>query len=197
MQTRGVVELDLPLTGGLQGIARSGRRREEAEGVQVRAHQLLPLDDGICLALREPQRKILVALLARAEPVDHRPLVQPEAAELRPAAAECGRREQPRHERQGVGALAPVPLDIRPPRDHPVPGGRSRGNVPVPGAVPCGVEVGDYRSSVRIEVGRRVVGDLPPRMPAAQLRGGEGIVGEVDAYIIVTRGASPTTLRSV
>ena len=73
---------DLALAGRLEQVERPRRRGEEAEGVEVRAADLVRLHDRVGARGAQPQRPAGVPDLVLAQPVDHRPLVQPEAAEL-------------------------------------------------------------------------------------------------------------------
>ena len=56
------------------------------------------------------------------------------------------------------------------------------------------VNVGDRGATVRIVIGRYRIGDIPPRMPAAQARRGEGVVGEqevLDRMLLAPQTARP------
>src|SRR5699024_6205977 len=53
-------------------------------------------------------------------------------------------------------------------------------------------EVGDRARAVLADIGRRVVGELPARMPAAQPCRGEGVIGEqevLDRMLLATGSA--------
>ena len=83
MQAAGLLPLHLAFSRELLGVQRGRLRSEEPVRIEVRAGDPVGVDDGVDLLIREPQRYVLVPHLRRLLLVDHRPLVQPEAAEPR------------------------------------------------------------------------------------------------------------------
>ena len=79
VQAAGLLERDLVGAGGGDGVAGARRGGEEPVRVVVRAVHGERLDDGIGAGGTQPQRHRGVPRCVG--PVDHRPLVQPEAAE--------------------------------------------------------------------------------------------------------------------
>ena len=85
----------------MRGARRGG---EEPERVEVRAVHGLRLDDGVGAGGAQPQRHRGVPRRSSCGPVDHRPLVQPEAAE--PGGAGGGGGQQGPDERRGRAVAA-------------------------------------------------------------------------------------------
>lgn len=102
MQARRLLVGRLLGSRGGEGVARACGRSEETEGVEVGAGDLVRLDDGVRALAAESQRPGRVAHVGRFEPVDHGPLVQPEAAETTWALGGAG--EQLAHEPHRVAA---------------------------------------------------------------------------------------------
>ena len=88
VQASGLLERRLTLARRRVAVAGHRLGCEEAEGVEVRAAQVVRLDHRVGRLLPEPQRHVMAVL---ALPVDHRPLVEPEASE---AAGAAGRGAQ-------------------------------------------------------------------------------------------------------
>ena len=137
-----------------QPVEGLGGRREEAVGVEVAASNLVGLNDRIGRLVPDTQRQPRVPELIWGESVDHRPLVQPKAPELRGVLER--RREQLLNVIDGLRALREEGGDIH---DR---GARRVGGVVAP------------RSTIH-RIGER---DPRPRMPLAQLRGLKRVVGE-------------------
>ena len=79
------------------------------------------LDDSVGARRAEPERVVLVPLGTLGEPVDHRPLVQPEAAEL--SGTGRGGAEQVPHDAHRTGAVGEVggEVEVQDVVDHVVP----------------------------------------------------------------------------
>ena len=132
----------------------SGRAlgREEPERVEVRAGDPVRLHDRVGARRAQPQRVVRVPGGVLGEPVHHRPLVQPEAAEL--GAAPGGRGEQPvRRVRERAPALGVRQGDL-------------------------GRPVGDRVALAAVVLVRALERDAEAGVPAAQLGGPLGVVGE-------------------
>ncbi len=109
-----LLELGLPFAGGRLTVARRRLGREEAERVEMRAAQLVGLDHLVGPVLPEPQRHGMPVLRL---PVDHRPLVQAEAAEARrPVGRGAQDPADVRDEGAALGAEARAVDGDRPPR---------------------------------------------------------------------------------
>ena len=141
------------VAAGGERVQRPGLGGEEPERVEVRAADPVRLDDRVGAVRPEPQRPVVPGLVLA--PVDHRPLVQPEAAERR--RARRGRGEQPvqRLEQRPLGGdvLARVTAIARSsPRPYPL--------------------------SPAYAAASPASADAVPRVPAPQLRRPLGVVGE-------------------
>src|SRR5699024_10957631 len=104
---------------------------EEAEGIDVGAHQLLAFDDRVGLRRGQAQREILVTLLIGPEAVHHCPLVQSQAAELRAPAGQLRGGQQAVDEGQRITTLGQEAADIGSAQRLPV-----AGRATLPGAAP-------------------------------------------------------------
>ena len=161
VQARRLFELDLTLARRALAIQFDGVGREEAVGVEMRAADVGGLDDVVRRGLAQAQRQLLVALLTRRELVDHRPLVHPEAPQVRGAIERRG--EQRPDERDGAVACVDELVDVK---DIGIPfGRRDAAGEPV---------VGDGRATALVDEQR----DACARVPAPQLAGGVGVVDE-------------------
>ena len=110
VQAAGLLELGLALASRLQRVQRAGRRGEEPERVDVRTGDLVRLDDGVGTGPAQPQRPVVVAHARLVDVVQHRPLVEPEAAEGgRPVQ---GRREEPADRRDPYTPLGEVGVEV-------------------------------------------------------------------------------------
>ena len=81
VQTAGLLVLSPVVTTGLQGVQRSGAVSEEPERVEVGAGNPVALNDLVGATCAQPQRPVVAERARRL--MDHRPLMQPEAAERR------------------------------------------------------------------------------------------------------------------
>jgi hypothetical protein len=153
VQAPRLLQLDLGGAGRLQAVPGDGGGGEEPERVEVRAAHRVRLDDGVGICLAQPQRQRVPVPVV---PVDHRPLVQPEAAGVRRPGR--GRREQPGDEGDGSPAVGEERLPVE--RDRAV----VVGGVPAPGRV--------RRRTVR--AGQE--GDPCAGVPPAQLRRPRAVV---------------------
>ena len=142
------------VAAGPQRVQRPRVVGEEPERVEVRAGHPVPLDHLVGAAGTQPQRPRGVPDVGLVEPVDHRPLVQAEAAELRRAGG--GGREQ----RVQRGEQRALSRDVLP---------RHRGVAAGPLDVP--LEAGVRRPAA-------LEHDAVPGVPPAQRRGTLGVVGE-------------------
>lgn len=79
MQAAGLLEERLLVSRQCRAVAGHGVSGEEPEGVEVGAPQVVALDHLVGPRLSEAQRHGVAVLVGT---VDHRPFVQPEAAEL-------------------------------------------------------------------------------------------------------------------
>lgn len=163
--------LGLALAGAVEAIAVSGHggRGEEAEGVEVGAPQLVGLDDLVCSARSQAQRKGVTAL---GGSVQHGPFVQSEASEhrrppLRATQETLDPAEEPR-------VCATEPRDV-----HPQRAGVSARQVPVPGRARGTGGIGEF--------------DGPARVPSGQECGFVGVVGEQE----ILDGMLPAATRSL
>ena len=91
VQAARLLELRPVVATGLQGVQRPRAVGEEPERVEVGAGDPVSLDDLVGAARAEPQRPVVADRGVGL--VDHRPLVQAEAAQRRRAAR--GRHQQP------------------------------------------------------------------------------------------------------
>jgi hypothetical protein len=122
VQAAGLLELGLSLAAGREAVAGCGIRGEEAVGVDVRATQLVRLDDLVGCGLTEPQgHRMPVLTLA----VDHRPLVQAEATERAGPGCRAPQDQLDRGEHRRLLALERGAVD------HEA-GGRRPGGIPAP-----------------------------------------------------------------
>src|ERR1035437_7323280 len=84
------------------GVQRSGWPGEEAVGVEVRAPDLVGLDHLVSACPTQEKRPLTVAELLGALPVDHRPLVQAEAAQVCRASGRRGQELRDESDRGGT-----------------------------------------------------------------------------------------------
>ena len=166
VQARRLLERRPVVAARLQGVERARRVGEEPEGVEVRAGDPVALDDLVGARRPEPQRPGRVPDVVRREPVDHRPLVHPEAAEVRRPAG--GRGQQP--------------VDLR---DDGQPRGQQVGGDTHPGGP---LDVPLEPEPVR-PVGQR---DAVPGVPAAQRGRALGVVGEEEVLDRVAAARAAT-----
>ncbi len=90
VQAARLLERGPVVAAGLQGVQGAGGVGEEPEGVEVRARDLVVLDHLVGAWAAQPERPVVPDLLG---PVHHRPLMQPETAQVRRTAR--GRDQQP------------------------------------------------------------------------------------------------------
>ncbi|OUE06971.1 ribosome-associated heat shock protein Hsp15 [Clavibacter michiganensis subsp. michiganensis] len=175
VQAAGLLEVRLGLAGGRERVPRHGLGREEAEGVDVGARQLVGLDDLVGRGGSEAERQALMPLLAGPDLVDHRPLVQAEAGEA--PGARGGAAEDPLDEGRGGSAGPEVRGRVDP---HPTGRAASVRDVPAPR---------------RALVVRRVrEHDARARVPAAEERRLVRVVGEEEVVDLV--GAAGEAARA-
>ncbi len=144
------------VAAGGQQVEPARRLGEEPVGVEVGARDPVRLDHAVGAVGAEPQRPVGVAGLVLGQPVDHRPLVHPEAAEVGRPGRGGGEQRVQRLEQRALGDDV-----LR--RDRHCSGGRARRDLVTP---QTGV------------IGRVDQPHAVPRMPAPQLGRPVRVVGE-------------------
>jgi len=148
---------DLRIAGGRKGVQHCGLIGEEPEGVEVGAPDLVRLDHLIGPRLAQAQWPVDVTVLFATLPVDHRPLVQPEATQVcRPGK---GRLQQVPDRPERVRTSGEKALQVQP--------GAAIG---IPVELPLGAITGAFE------------GDCRTRVPASQLSGRVHVVGEEEVF---------------
>jgi hypothetical protein len=145
----------------LHAVARDGVGGEEAERIEVRAAQRVCLDDGVGAVASQAQgERVPTSGVVLA--IDHRPLVQPEAAGVRGAVRRRG--EQRAHVPRRVVAVRAERLDVE------ADGAVVVGRVPAP------------RRVLSWAVGRAAQRDARARVPASK-EGRLGLVVVVEEVV--------------
>ena len=110
VQAARLLHRHLALPSGAQRVP--GRRRvgEEPVGVEVRAADAVPLHHGVGAGAAQPQGPTGVPYVIGGDAVHHRPLVQPEAPQLRRPGEGGG--QQSSHEGHGRAASGQEPRDV-------------------------------------------------------------------------------------
>jgi hypothetical protein len=169
VQAAALLKLRRRRTLRLQAVERAGGGGEEAERVKMRAAHRLGLNDARQLVGREAQRPGVVPHLVRRLAVNHRPLVQAEAGELRRAL-----RRQAQQVRDPRHAFTTTRLE--------------RGDVQRHALRDLVV----FRPAEKIAGGLALQHDVRARMPAAQPRRTETVVFEqeiLDRVLLAAGGA--------
>ena len=169
MQTPRLVQTHLVGAGRLDSVAGPRRVGEKPKSIEVRAGQRLGVDDRGAAVRAEAQGEAPVAHRVLVEAVDHGPLVQREAPQMRAAAG--GRCQEVAHEGDGRRPGVEVCRDVE---TDPI----------------CG----HLRESPRGPLGARgpLEEDADARVPSAQCRGLERVVGEEEVLASVSLPASAT-----
>ncbi|CAH0327566.1 hypothetical protein SRABI128_06233 [Microbacterium sp. Bi128] len=167
---------------GNHAVQRNGVRGVEAEGVEVRAPDPVLLHHLVGAPGPQPQLQVLVPEIELVLPVDHGPLVQPEAAELGRPRGSPGQDDP--CELQCLPALPQegVDVDRHRRRLRRQPGGREFCGVGRAVILPPGP---------RLSLGAGEH-DAGARVPAQQLTGLLGVVGEEEVlHRVLPAGGAP------
>ena len=172
VQAAGLLHGALVVPRGGELVERDGVRGVEAEGVEVRAADPVVFHHGVCAFGAEPQLEVLVAKIELVLAVDHGPLVQSEATKL--GGPRDGSREDDAGEADGLGAVGHEPAAIE--GDRNGTGGQTRGRQRAVVERSVVLPPGPLR---RFRAGED---DAIARVPAQQLAGLLGVVGEEEVF---------------
>ena len=186
MQAAGLLHGPLVLPAGLEAVQRNRVRGVEAERIEVGAADPALFHHLVGAFRAEPQPEVFVPPLELVLPVHHGPLVQPEAAELGRPGGGPGKNDS--GELQRIPAVAQEGADV----DSDGRGARRQ---------PGGGEFAVVGCAVVLPAGPLCSGragehDAGARVPAQQLAGLLGVVGEEEVlHRVLLPGGAPGKVR--